>query len=111
MFEKERVFDFLQVLNHDIDEVRGQLLCQAPANNPRSLVEVRREESYKWVMIITPSSSQPDLHPLGSALATNRGIMAVSWKPRSRWCNHYKKPYHIKETCRKLYGKLANRKS
>lgn len=47
MFEKERVFDFLQVLNRDIDEVRGQLLCQAPANNPRSLVEVRREESYK----------------------------------------------------------------
>lgn len=63
-----------------------------------AFAEVRREECRKHVMMIPPSSPQPDSHPPGSALAA----------PRSQCGDHCKKSYHTKETWWKLHGKQAN---
>lgn len=109
MLEKEQVFDFLQGLNSDLDEVCGWLVgTKSLPSTQEAFAEVRHEESRKCVMMITSSSSQPDSQPLGSGLAANSGTLNDSRKPRSQWCNHYKKPYHTNETCWKLHGKPAN---
>ena len=57
MLEKERVFDFLQGLNSDLDEVRGRLLGTKPLPSLREVfAEVRREESRKRVMLTANDS-------------------------------------------------------
>ncbi|KAJ0027640.1 hypothetical protein Pint_36562 [Pistacia integerrima] len=50
--EKEHVFDFLEGLNPDLDEVWGCILATKPLPSTRdAFAEVRREESHKRVML------------------------------------------------------------
>lgn len=59
MVEKERIFDFLQCLNLDLDEVRGRLLGIKPFPSMREVfAEVRREESRKKVMLPSGSTNE-----------------------------------------------------
>ena len=46
MIEKDRVFDFLHRLNHDLNEVRGKILGTKPLSSLQEVfAQVRREES------------------------------------------------------------------
>lgn len=73
MLEKERIFDFLQGLNPDLDEVRGRLLGMKPFPTLReSFAEVRREESRKRVMMNPSSQDTPSLEARGEALVANK---------------------------------------
>lgn len=56
MLEKERVFDFLQGLNSDLDEVRGGPHGAKPLPSIReAFADVRHEERCRPMMMITPS--------------------------------------------------------
>ncbi|XP_052201688.1 uncharacterized protein LOC127807691 [Diospyros lotus] len=100
MLEKERIFDFLQGLNLDLDEVRGRLLGTKPLPSLREVfAEVRREESRKRVMLPTTEPNS------GSALTAARKEDIPKDK---QWCEHCNRPYHTKSTCWKLHGKPPN---
>jgi len=100
MQEKERVFNFLQGLNSDLDEVQGCLLGIKPLLTLReAFAEVRREESRRRVMLV---SAEPNTR---SALAVTRKEENLRAK---QWCEHCNKPYHTKSNCWKLHGKPPN---
>ncbi|XP_052197933.1 uncharacterized protein LOC127804888 [Diospyros lotus] len=109
MVEKERVFDFLQGLNSDLDEVRGQLLGIKPFPSIKeAFAEVRREESRKKVMMHTATKVN---NQGGSALAVSKQKTTAPRGDHTRdksWCDHCKRPNHTKENCWKLHGKPAN---
>jgi len=106
--KKERVFDFLHGLNSDLDEVRGRLLETKPFPSIKeAFAKVRRKESRKKVML----SAQTEV-------SNQNGSAFVASKPRTaptrgdppkdkQWCDHCNKPYHKKETRRKIHGKPA----
>lgn len=75
--------------------------------------EVRSEESRRKVMLnITPTAEET--HHLGSALISNRGESNKKIqhsKDNKLWCDRCQKPYHTKETCWNIHGKLADWKS
>ena len=113
IIEQKRVFKFLLGLNQNLDEVRGRVLGTKPLPKIREVFsEVRREESRKKIMMgtkvkteIGPSSNE------GSAFAirTPAGQFGDNRLRRGRpWCDHCKKPGHIKEKCWKLHGKPAD---
>ena len=113
IIEQKRVFKFLLGLNQNLDEVRGRVLGTKPLPKIREVFsEVRREESRKKIMMgtkvkteIGPSSNE------GSALAirTAAGQFGDNRLRRGRpWCDHCKKPGHIKEKCWKIHGKPAD---
>ena len=101
MLEKERIFDFLQGLNADPDEVQGWLLGTKPLPSLQEVfAEVRREEIRKQVMLqvaVEPGAS--------SALISTKREDPPKEK---QWCEHCNRPYHTKDTCWKLHGKPAN---
>ena len=100
MLEKERIFDFLQGLNSDLDEVRIRLLGTKSLPSLREVfAEVIREESRKRVIL---TAAEPTA---SSALTTTKR----EDNPRDKqWCKHCNKSYHTKDTCWKLHGKPAN---
>jgi len=101
MLEQERIFDFLQGLNADLDEVRGWLLGAKPLPSLREVfVEVRSEESRKRVMLQNMVDSNTT-----SALTTTKREESSREK---QWCDHCNRPYHTRDTCWKLHGKPAN---
>jgi hypothetical protein len=53
--ENDRVYVFLAGLNHNLDEVRGRILCRKPLLSIREVFsEVRREEARRKVMLTDP---------------------------------------------------------
>jgi len=103
MLEKERIFDFLQGLNPDLDEVRGRLLGIKPLPSLREVFEeVRREGSRKRVILPTPTEANS-----GSALVTTKREDNNNPK-KKQWCKYCNRPYHTKSTCWKLHGKPPN---
>ena len=71
--ERDCIFDFLQGLNVDLDEVRGRILGTKPLPTVNeAFAIVRRKESRKHVMM--PHSKDPSMDSTaqGSALATYR---------------------------------------
>ena len=113
MIENERVFDFLHGLNSDLDEVRGILLGTKPFPSIKeAFAKVRREESRKKVMLTASGSSNNDVYIETSTLVTSQ--MKTPNTPRGesqkdkQWCDYCNKPYHTREICWKIYGKLVN---
>lgn len=50
--ENERVYEFLAGLNRELDDMHGRILCRRPLPSPREVfVEVRREESWRLIML------------------------------------------------------------
>ena len=61
MLEKDQIFDFLQVLNKDLDEVHGRILGTKPLPTLKEVIaEVRHEESRKRVMFSTSQNMTID---------------------------------------------------
>jgi len=91
MLEKEKIFDFLQGLNSDLDEVRGHLLgVKTSSFPPRGICRGKKRESRKRVMLPVGDPSA------GSTLITTKMEEFPRDKP---WCEYCNKPYHTKETC------------
>ncbi|KAH1092187.1 hypothetical protein J1N35_019444 [Gossypium stocksii] len=82
-----KAFQFLQVLNKDLDEVRGKVLAISP------LPSLREEESRRCVIL----PDEPYSTPEGSALLTHQS--SPSSKRGRPWCDHCKKLGHSKEKC------------
>ncbi|KAG8375958.1 hypothetical protein BUALT_Bualt09G0013300 [Buddleja alternifolia] len=109
MLEKDRIFDFLQGLNQDLDDVRGRILGIKPLPPLKEVfAEVRREETRRKVMSL-PHTTET----VGSALVKKRSDGnnlkgAVFGKDKQIWCDHCKKPNHTKDTCWDFHGKPAD---
>ncbi|KAL7593058.1 hypothetical protein Lser_V15G32577 [Lactuca serriola] len=87
MLEKDRIFDFLQGLNKELDEVRGRILGTKPLPSLREVfAEVRREESLAKVMLHTLISIDVE----GSALVAYRSEGQKNSKSSNAkvWCEH-----------------------
>lgn len=107
VIEQKRTFKFLLGLNKDLDEVRGRLMGVKPFPSTREAFSaVRHEESRRKVMM------GPQTEPLeeGSALSVRGYQQNYDNKQRKGrpWCDHCKKPGHLKETCWKIHGKPAD---
>nr|KYP62484.1 hypothetical protein KK1_017020 [Cajanus cajan] len=108
MLEKERVFDFLQGLTKELDEVRGRILGLKPLPTLKeAFAMVRREESRRKVMLQNnPTIEDPHLN---SALVSRKNdLKTIRPKEAKTWCDHCQKPYHTKETCWLIHGKPAD---
>lgn len=104
--EQKRTFKFLLGLNKELDEVRGRIMGIKPLPTIReAFLVVRREESRRKAMMIGDSSMT--LTTEGFAFFTHSSSQSnQEFKKRGRsWCEHCKKPCHIKETCWKIHGK------
>ncbi|XP_040972881.1 uncharacterized protein [Gossypium hirsutum] len=103
---QRRLFQFLQGLNKDLDEVRGRFLAISPLPSLREAFSmVKKEESRRCVML----SDEPYSTSERSALLTHQS--SPSSKRGRPWCDHCKKPGHSKEKCWKLHGKPQDWKS
>ncbi|KAK5784137.1 hypothetical protein PVK06_038657 [Gossypium arboreum] len=103
---QRRLFQFLQGLNKNLDEVRGRVLAISPLPSLREAFSmVKKEESRRCVML----SDEPSSTSERSALLTHQS--SPSSKRGRPWCDHCKKPGHSKEKCWKLHGKPQDWKS
>nr|CAN73457.1 hypothetical protein VITISV_007140 [Vitis vinifera] len=74
-------------------------------------LEIGREKSHRRVML---QRQEPRTNPETESLALiARGLVADVDKRNFKrgekpWCDHCKKPWHTRETCRKLHGKPPN---
>lgn len=92
MVDEKRVFNFLIMLNHELDDVRWRILSkESLPSTHEAFVEVRSKESVRSLML--RSSSVDDQ-------ATKK-----SDEKAKVWCDYCKKPRHTRETCWKLHGK------
>ena len=104
--EQKRTIRFLLGLNKELDEVKGRLMGTKPLPTLReAFAEVRREESRKKLML-TSHHTTPTVE--GSALYTHNSNPNNKPRKGRPWCDHCKRPGHMKETCWKLYGKPAD---
>lgn len=107
--EQKCTFKFLLGLNKDLDKVRGRVMGIKPLPNPREVFsEVRCEESRNKLMM----GSQTSTTTLeGSALAARGHQYNSNNDNRKRngrpWCDHCRKPGHVRENCWKIHGKPA----
>ncbi|KAK3031945.1 hypothetical protein RJ639_036229 [Escallonia herrerae] len=107
--EKERIFKLLLGLNKDLDEVRGRILGTKPLPSLReAFSEVRREECRKKIMMGRPGFQNSGESSALAAYGTNyKGSDNQPHKGRP-WCDHCRRPGHIKEKCWKIHGKPAD---
>lgn len=95
-------------LNHDLDEVRGQILgLRSLLTIDEVFAEVRHEETRRRVMLTDSLPLLGDNSALVACGADSRHD-GCSSKKNQQWCDHYQKPYHPKDNCWKLHGKPAN---
>lgn len=100
MIEKDRVFDFLNGLNSELDEVRERILGTKPLPSLKEVFsEVRKEESRRRVML--NQQSEVAMTNQNSTLATFTREESLLKNPgrEKQWCDHCKKSYHTKENC------------
>lgn len=108
-------------LDKSLDEVRGRILGTKPLPNLREVFsEVRREESRKRVMLGHQASSIPEIPAFATTKDANLDSGAFVVRSNSQnyndnrsrkgrpWCDHCRRPGHLKETCWKLHGKPAD---
>ncbi|RDX78994.1 hypothetical protein CR513_40637, partial [Mucuna pruriens] len=105
---KERsVYMFLAGLNRSLDKLRGRILRRTPLPSIRQVFsEVRQEESRKRIMLNT---HEPSIFMnLKVQHFVTRGISFKDDKGKKSWCDHFKKPCHMRKTCWKIHGKPLN---
>ena len=104
-------------LKKSLDELRGRILKTKPLPSLwEAFFEVCREESQKRVMLGQSNHSTFPEIPALVAIKENpsdQGAFAARTYSQNtnrtrkgrRWCDHCRKPRHLKETCWKLHGK------
>ncbi|RVX22935.1 hypothetical protein CK203_008436 [Vitis vinifera] len=108
--EQKRTFKFLLGLNKNLDEVRGRVMGTKPLPSIReAFSEVRREESWKKVMMGSQNSA-PTIE--GSALIARGPPSNTNSENRQKngrpWCDHCRRLGHSRENCWKIHGKPAD---
>ncbi|KAG6757059.1 hypothetical protein POTOM_037360 [Populus tomentosa] len=102
--ENDPAYVFLVRLNHNFDEARGWILGKKPLPSIREVFsEVKREEARQKVML-TDLEPKSNLE-IESLALVSRGSDSYGDRRKKSWCDHYKKPWHTKETCWKIHGK------
>ena len=102
MLEQECVFEFLVGLNFELDLVRSRVLGKnsfPSSHQAFSLVCI--EESRLEVMMKTPFVPSTKIFALN--IMVEKGI--VGGEMDLRWCNYYKRSWHIWEKCWRLNGR------
>ncbi|KAK9046784.1 hypothetical protein V6N11_052661 [Hibiscus sabdariffa] len=103
---QRRVFQFLQGLNNNLDDVRGRVLATSPLPSIReAFATVKKEASRRSVMLSEDSIGTSE----GSTLLTN--LSSSSTRKGRPWCEYCKKSGHTKDKCWKLHGKPLDWKS
>lgn len=98
-------------LNKELDEVRGRIMGVKPFPSLReSFSEVHREESRRKIMLGPQEEFVEQQIAERSVLAARGASNNHDYRQRGRrpWCEHCKKPGHLKETCWKIHGKPAD---
>ena len=99
--ENDRVYMFLASVNFNLDDVKGRILGRKPLPSTHEVFSmVIQEECRKRIMLsksMSNNHSETDSSALVSHGPDNKGD-----KKKRQWCNHYKRPWHMRETCWKL---------
>ncbi|GAA0153216.1 hypothetical protein LIER_11511 [Lithospermum erythrorhizon] len=77
--EKDRVFEFLQGLNNELDEARGRILATKPfLSTDEAFDEVRREETRRRVMLTPTEPKRTEISALiAHRTQANEGPVAL----------------------------------
>ena len=101
---------FLVGVDSSFDEIKGRILGHIPLPSICSVFsDLRQEEARKRIM----NESSPTSDPESSALLNRDTSELVSYgssEEKELFCDYCKKPWHVKEKCWKLHGKLAHLK-
>lgn len=102
--ENDRVYMFLASVNRSLDDVKGQILNRKPLPSICEVfLEMQQVECRKRIMLgdLTPNSrSDPESSALVSKISESDGD-----RKKKPWCDHYKKPWHTRETYWKIHEK------
>lgn len=106
--ERERIYDFLNGLNKELDEVRGRVLGVKPLPDIKDIFsEDRREESRKMMMLGSDGSMLQNVEN-SAMVVQNQEKSSDPRVERKFWCDHCNKSNHNRDKCWKLHGKSQN---
>ena len=102
---------FLAGVHRSLVKVKGRILGRKPLPSIREVfLEVCQEECRKWI-ILGGSASAPKSDPKAFALVSRNSSSDFDGERKKKpWCDHCKKPWHIRETCWQIHGKPTNMK-
>ena len=108
--EDNRIFKFLIGLNVEFDEVRGRIIGRQPLPSIGEVfLEVRREKSHRLVMLGKRNlNNTVENSALAAGINASRNTTKKPDEKSRIWCDHCNRPWHTRETCWKIHGKLAN---
>ncbi|KAG8502943.1 hypothetical protein CXB51_000740 [Gossypium anomalum] len=112
---KERLYEFLAGLNHDLDEVRGRILDRTTLPTiGEAFAEVRREEKRRLIMLGDTRELKPltiaGHRPSENSALISRGPQSQRFKDgidsssNRPWYSHYNRVGHTKEKCFNFHG-------
>ena len=96
-------------LNQNLDEVRGRIQgYKPPPGVKEAFSEVRKEESRKRVMLKSHLATQ-NMEVSALVVRDSQYQSSENRQKKERpWCEHCRKPGHVKGTCWKIHGKPAD---
>ncbi|KAF7821409.1 Retrovirus-related Pol polyprotein from transposon TNT 1-94 [Senna tora] len=107
LVEKNRLYKFLLGLNENFEDVRGRILGRSSLPSLKeAFSEVLREESRKKI-----NNTNTCHTPLEQSALTTRGPAQQLQRqgvPTTKYCDHYHKKGHTKDTCWEIHGKPSN---
>ncbi|KAF7812983.1 Retrovirus-related Pol polyprotein from transposon TNT 1-94 [Senna tora] len=105
LVEEKRLYKFLLGLNDIFEDVRGRILARSPLPSLKeAFSEVRCEESRKRINNVTKN---PLEHSALAARGPTQNIQRQG-ASNAKYCDHYHKRGHTKDTCWELHGKPPN---
>ncbi|RVW59644.1 Retrovirus-related Pol polyprotein from transposon RE1 [Vitis vinifera] len=109
VIEKERIYKFLLGLNKNLDEVRGRVLSIKPLLVFREVFFLNSQRGKQTKSDVgNPKSSKNLENSTLVARGTQSNNINHQTKKNRPWCDHCRKPGHMKETCWHLHGKPAD---
>ncbi|RVW64787.1 Retrovirus-related Pol polyprotein from transposon RE1 [Vitis vinifera] len=109
VIEKERIYKFLLGLNKNLDEVRGRVLSIKPLPSVREVFFLNSQRGKQTKSDVgNPKSSKNLENSALVARGTQSNNINHQTKKNRPWCDHCRKPGHMKETCWHLHGKPAD---
>ena len=108
----DKVFMFLVGVDYSsFDDIKGRILGHIPLPSIRAVFsELRQEEARKRIMNESSPTSAPESSALLNRDTSGLVSRGSSEEMKHFFCDYYKKLWHVKEKCWKLYGKPAHLK-